>query len=132
MRKHIRKFSLCGVTTSQHKQILKSASDYYEKLHSAKSNLGQCYSFDSFFKKLNIPKLSEEQRTSCEGFITKEECKKAIENGKTPENDGIPIEFYKKFWDILADQLVDVFNFSFQLEEMTTSQRQAIIILIDK
>ena len=84
---------------------------------------------------MNIPKLSEEQRTSCEGLIFKEECKKAIEmfeSGKTPGNDGIPIEFYKKLWNILADQLVDVFNFSFQLKAMTTSQRQAIITLIDK
>ena len=55
-----------------------------------------------------------------------------FENGKTPGSDGIPIEFYKKLWDILEDQLVDVFNYSFQLEEMTTSQRQAIITLIDK
>ena len=55
-----------------------------------------------------------------------------FENGKTPGNDGITIEFYKKLWDILADQLVDVFNYSFQLEEMSASQRQAIITLIDK
>ena len=55
-----------------------------------------------------------------------------FENGKTPGNDGIPIELYKKLWDTLADQLVNVFNLSFQLEEMTTSQRQAIITLIVK
>ena len=54
-----------------------------------------------------------------------------FENSKTPENDGIPFEIYKKLWDILVDQ-VDVFNSSFQLEQMTTSQRQAIIALIDK
>ena len=41
MRKHIRKLSLCGVITSDHKQILKSASDYFEKLYSTKSNLSQ-------------------------------------------------------------------------------------------
>ena len=34
--------------------------------------------------------------------------------------------------DNLADQKVEVFNYSFQLEEVTTSQRQAIITLIDK
>ena len=43
-----------------------------------------------------------------------------FENSKTPGNDGIPIEIYKKLWDILVDQ-VDVFNSSFQLEQMTTS-----------
>ena len=41
MRKHIRKLSLCEVITSDHKQILKSASDYFEKLYSTKSNLSQ-------------------------------------------------------------------------------------------
>ena len=55
-----------------------------------------------------------------------------LKNGKTPGNDGITIEFDNKLWDILADQMVYVFNFSFQLEEMTTSQRQAIITIIDK
>ena len=66
MRKHIRKLSLCGVITTEHKQILNSTSDYYKKLYSTKNNLGQCDMFDSFFKNLNIPKLSEEQRTRCE------------------------------------------------------------------
>ena len=55
-----------------------------------------------------------------------------FENGKTLRNDEKPIEYYNKLWDILADQLVDVFDFSFQLEEMTTSPRPAIITLIDK
>jgi len=31
MRKHITKLSLCGVITTDHKQILNSASDYYKK-----------------------------------------------------------------------------------------------------
>ena len=106
MRKYIRKLSLCRVITSDHKQILNSASDCYKKLYSTKSNLGQCDLFDSFFKKLNIPRLSEEQRKSCEGLISKEECKKVTEmlmSGKTPGNDGIPIKFYKKLWDISTD-----------------------------
>ena len=44
----------------------------------------------------------------------------------------IHVEFYKIMRDNLADQKVEVFNYSFQLEEVTTSQRQAIITLIDK
>ena len=60
-RKHIRKLSLCGMITTDHKLILNSASDYYKKLYSSKSNLSQRDSFDSFLKKLNIPKLNKEQ-----------------------------------------------------------------------
>ena len=45
-----------------------------------------------------IPQLSEEQKLSCEGQITIEECKgilETFENNKSPGNDGIPSEFYK-------------------------------------
>ena len=134
-RTYIRKLSLSGVITTNYKQILNSAANYYKRFYSSKSNQSQRNSTDSLFRNINIPKLSEEQRTSCEGLISKEECKKAIEmfdNGKTPGNDGIPVEFYKIMWDNLADQLVEVINYSFQLEEVTISQRQAIITLIDK
>ena len=90
---------------------------------------------NSFLINPNIPKLSEEQRASCEGRISKDECKKALETfeaGKTPGNDGIPAEFYKTFWDSLDDYLIDVFNLSFEYEEMSNSQGQAIITLLDK
>ena len=62
-----------GVITTNYEKILNSASDYYKQLYSSKSNQGQVNTIDSFFKNLNIPKLSEEQRTSCEGLISKEE-----------------------------------------------------------
>ena len=39
-------------------------------------------------------------------------------NGKAPGNDGLTAEFYKSFWDLLG--------------ELSNSQEQAIIRLIDK
>ena len=48
-----------------------------------------------FLKNRNVPKSSEEQIASCEGRISKEECKQALESGKTPGNDGLPVESYK-------------------------------------
>ena len=83
----------------------------------------------------SIPKLPEEERLSCEGRVTIEECVKALntfENGKTPGNDGIPIEFYKTFWSCVGELRIDVFNYSFDSGEMSNSQKQAIITLIDK
>ena len=44
-RKHIRKLSLCGVITTDHKLILNSASDYYKKMYSSKSNLSLRFFF---------------------------------------------------------------------------------------
>ena len=90
---------------------------------------------EHFLGQPSIPKLPEEERLSCEGRITIEECVKTLdtfENGKTPGNDGIPIEFYKIFWSCVGELMTDVFNYSFDFGEMSNSQKQAIITLIYK
>jgi len=47
-------------------------------------------------------------------------------------NDGLPIDFYKTFWNFLGDPLVECFNASSVQGEMSPSQRQAVITLIKK
>ena len=72
---------------------------------------------------------------SCEGKLTKEECEKALsffKTNKSPGNDGITVEFYRIFWNVLGTQLVDCLNYSYEHGELTVSQRQAIITLIEK
>ena len=55
-----------------------------------------------------------------------------FDSGKTPGNDGIPAEFYKTFWSSVGVFMTEVFNHSFELGQMSSSQQQAIITLIDK
>ena len=46
---------------------------------------------------------------SCEGKITAEECAKILQSfqlNKAPGNDGIPVEFYIKFWPIISELLL--------------------------
>ena len=43
-----------------------------------------------------------------------------------------PIEFYKTFWPLLGKVMVDSFNEAFDKYEMSPSQKQAIITLIEK
>ena len=85
---------------------------------------------EAFLNSLTIPKLSEEQRQSCVERITTEECRTIIEtfqNNKSPGNDGLPIEFYKSCWDLISESFRDCVNESFDKEEMSNSQRQAVI-----
>jgi len=54
--------------------------------------------------------------TACDGEITVEECANAInsmENNKTPGSDGLPKEFYSKFFHLFADDFVEMLNISF-------------------
>ena len=57
-----------------------------------------------------------------------------MKNDKSPGNDGITKEFYELFWDDIKNLLSDPINnsFSFRSCELSTSQKQAVIKLIEK
>lgn len=83
----------------------------------------------------SIAKLSEGQRKSCERKITIEECEKTLgsfQTDKTPGNDGIPIKFYKTFWPLIGDFMVNSFNEACDNKEMSSSQRRAITLIEKK
>ena len=48
------------------------------------------------------------------------------------QHTGLPIEFYNTFWPLLSDTLINSFNEAFMKKEMSPSQRQAVITLIEK
>ena len=67
--------------------------------------------------------------------MSNNECFHALSkfpNGKTPGNDGLTPEFYKKFWNLLGHLLTDSLNCSYLHGELSNSQKQAIIRLIEK
>ena len=55
-----------------------------------------------------------------------------MNNNKSPGNDGLSKEFYVYFFEKLADPLIQALNQSFVDGEMSISQRQAVITLIEK
>ena len=54
-----------------------------------------------------------------------------MKNDKSPGNDGITKEFYELFWDDIKNSS-DPINNSFRSGELSTSQKQAVIKLIQK
>ena len=47
-------------------------------------------------------------------------------------NDGLPKEFYETFWECLEEPLLNSMCNSFLKQELSSSQKQAIIKLIEK
>ena len=62
--------------------------------------------------------LSPQQAETCEGPLTAAECHQALlgmARRKAPGSDALPSEYYIRFWDVLAADPVEVFNFLFFL-----------------
>ena len=55
-----------------------------------------------------------------------------MKNDKSPRNDEITKEFYKFFWDNIKNSLSNSIKKSFISGELSTSQKQAVIKLIEK
>ena len=114
--------------------ILSTAKSFYENLYTCESKSPS--DLEDYFKNLPlVNKLDNDAKQKCEGLITYSECEKALSKMKTnkaPGLDGITTEFYKAFWPLLGNLIVHVFNESYELGELSESQRKAVISLIFK
>jgi hypothetical protein len=53
-------------------------------------------------------------------------------HGKSPGTDELPAEFYKIFWNDVIDLVIDSYQYTYDFNEMSISQRQSIIRLLPK
>ena len=71
----------------------------------------------------------------CEGLFEPDEVLRALNGmarGKTPGSDGLPVEFFIKFWDTLGTDLVEVLNSSYLDGFLPSSSCKGLITLIFK
>ena len=83
----------------------------------------------------NLPQLEESQQHSLEQDFTGDELLIALNDlhdHKAPGFDGLPVEFYKTFSDLLGPTLLDVFKFTLQDGLLPLCCRRAVVCLIPK
>ena len=83
----------------------------------------------------SLPKLNDDQCALCEKDVTEEEVEHGLnkmETSKSPGNDGLTKEFYEAFWDHVKVPLLLFFKMAFLRKELSTSQKQSVIKLIEK
>ena len=88
-----------------------------------------------YLTSINAPNVSETDKETCEGKLKVQSCWNALnsmKNGKSPGNDGLTKEFYICFLGEIAAPLVEFLNHSYSVGDLSTSQRQVIITLIEK
>ena len=136
IKKHMRKLTINESVTTDSFTILSEQKRFYQNLYkSGRNESDDRYAAKSFLNNLIVPKLSEEEKRSCEGKILLNECELILEtfqNNKAPGNDGIPVEFYKKLWPLISEPFIKCVNECFENKELSSSQKQAVITLIEK
>ena len=104
-------------------------ANFYSSLFTAEEV--DCAAQEELLSKVSVS-LSSEQSEVCEGALSVEECfssLKGMAHRKAPGNDGLPMEFYVKFWSVLGADLVRVLNFCFTNRRLSKSQRRGVISL---
>ena len=88
-----------------------------------------------FLQDKNFPKLNYDQCALCEKYITEEPVKHELDKmeiNKSPGNGSLTKEYYEAFWEHAKVPLVLPFKIAFLKKELSTSQKQAVIQLIEK
>ena len=120
--------------TSDPIEIIRSLKKFYSSLYARRSNKteDECI---AYLRNTDIPKLTHDERNVCERKLTKMEIWNALDsvgNNKSPGNDGLSKEFYLCFFQEIHSYLVDALNLSFTHGQLSNSQCQAMITLIEK
>ena len=117
---------------SDSKDIRKEMNDFYQDLFSEEEVDLEAQEW--LLDQLSMS-LDEQEQASCEGLLTVEECREALngmDTGKSPGIFGLTAEFYIAFWAVLGSDLVEVLNYGFQHGQLSISQRRGLLSLIFK
>ena len=123
-----------GTTFTKREDILSKIQDFYKKLFS-KSRIESILSCKNFLTNINVPKLSELEKRSCEVELSVDDLKEVLlsmEGGKSPGNDGLNKEWYVFFWDSISNSLFESIMEAKSKNSLSNSQRQAVFKLIEK
>ena len=121
-----------GELLSDSKDIRKETNNFYQDLFSEEEVDLEAQNW--LLDQLSMS-LDEQEQASCEGFLTVEECREALngmDTGKSPGIDGLTAEFYAAFWAVLGSDLVEVLSYGFQHGQLSVSQRRGLLSLIFK
>lgn len=101
--------------------IRQRAVDFYSELYRSEYTKNEEL-LDGFCA--GLPQISEETNSQLNGALTLQELTVALQSmqgQKAPGIDGLTVEFYKAFWDVIGHDVLEVFNASLHEGLLPTS-----------
>ena len=118
--------------------ILKEIAEHFSSLYTCKNIQEKDINEDCtsiFLNPSNVVSINDEDKNSLNLPLSEREiflALKSTKNGSSPGLDGIPGEVYKFFWNDIKIPLLNCYNHSFEIGELSTSQTQGVICLLHK
>ena len=128
-------FNKDGTLITGPKGILQEIEKFHSDLYKADSLTLSENLLNTFLENPEKPRLTAENAEACEGKLTVAECFKSLQlfqNNKSPGDDGLTAEFYKAFWNIVGNLMVESLNYSYDQGELSNSQKRALLHLLKK
>ena len=123
-----------GSYTKTDREIIEEGFQFYKSLYS-KEEVNE-NNIKSYLQEIdNLKILNENDQTCLEGKLTIEECEEALKNmknNKSPGSDGLPVEFYKTFWNDIKSILIGALNYAYEVGELSPTQKRGILTLLFK
>ena len=121
-----------GLDLDHTNDINKYVHSYYKNIYMSQEN---DISVQNEFINFLEPTVSEVDNEMLTKPLDLDDIYKALnstENHKSPGIDGLPYEFFKTFWDILKDDLLEILTYALTNLSVTESQSLGIITLQPK
>ena len=107
---------------------------FFENLYSSEDRFTPEL-FDSFFDKLNLPSLPDNESKELEAPITLDERHTAVKltsGGRSSGTDGIPAELYLELWNIIGPIWLDTINYAIKKGYFHKYLKTALILVLHK
>ncbi|KAL6456163.1 hypothetical protein MHYP_G00360140 [Metynnis hypsauchen] len=120
-----------GRLSSDVREIQDRTVEFFSDLYKAEKCDNDCV--DTLLA--DLPKLALDNKDMLDLPLTLEELKTAafqISPGRAPGVDGLPVEFYKTFWDHIGQDLLSVLSECIQYGQLPLSCRRAVLTLLPK
>lgn len=93
-----------GQTLDSTEELLRHMHEYYSDLYCSRDDQFSEQEMPEFFEGFEVTKLTQSQKETLDEKVSQMEMNEALvdmKDNKTPGPDGLPVEFYKAFWDEL-------------------------------
>ena len=113
----------------QPEDILRIQESFYRNLYQEDSEVD--FTMENQFG-IKVPDEIKEQQNTQISLKELQEAAKEMNNNKTPGRDGIPVDFYKVFWNQLKEPFHAMVEYSYNRKALHDSAREGILNLIPK